>query len=155
MPYCALPIGTHTVVRGVTRSTAALYREPMATSIDAVREDVLDGLVSGEVARAVPTFSVDRQSDGALMADFGDQGFVYLVTSSRCLATDLRIEAALPSVHDLPRCAALRATRRRPVGSPIRRSGLASPPWTPWTRWMLLVRRDRASGAGKRGWSQS
>jgi hypothetical protein len=55
----------------------------MPTELDAVREDVVDGLTSGEVAGGTDAFRVEVQRDGSLIADFGDQDFVFTVTIAR------------------------------------------------------------------------
>jgi len=52
----------------------------VATSAEDVREDVLDGLVSGSAADAAQAFIVERQMDGSLHADFGDDDFIFKVT---------------------------------------------------------------------------
>lgn len=40
--------------------------------IETVREDLIDGLASGEAARISPAFRIERQPDGSLVAAYAD-----------------------------------------------------------------------------------
>jgi hypothetical protein len=41
--------------------------------IDTVREDIIDGLASGEAAQAAVAFSIERTSDGTILAAFNNE----------------------------------------------------------------------------------
>ncbi|WP_019144939.1 hypothetical protein [Aeromicrobium massiliense] len=48
-------------------------------------EDIIEGLVHGEVGESLPTFDIQRVDDGSITFDLGDPDRIYVVTVTSSL----------------------------------------------------------------------